>query len=101
MAIAWSRISSKVIAHPPEPNEACRRRCGNGKGRSSVCIPHMAGKGKPEVRERVTHGHTSTAKDPTEQRSGPWPPAHDTPKNTPKPDGVATSKPRSAWSVTA
>src|SRR4051794_37275222 len=31
MAIAWSRISSKVIAHPPYTNAACRRQCGNGK----------------------------------------------------------------------
>src|SRR5215468_3015217 len=34
MAIAWSRISSKVIAHPPEAEAACTRRCGNGKRRS-------------------------------------------------------------------
>ena len=29
MAIAWSRISSKVIAHPPSAHETCRRRCGH------------------------------------------------------------------------
>src|SRR6516165_3332511 len=34
MAIAWSRISSKVIAHPPDAEVACSRRCGNGKSRS-------------------------------------------------------------------
>src|SRR6516164_11731083 len=34
MAIAWSRISSKVIAHPPYAEAACTRRCGNGKRRS-------------------------------------------------------------------
>src|SRR6516162_3554281 len=33
MAIAWSRISSKVIAHPPYAEAACTRRCGNGKSR--------------------------------------------------------------------
>src|SRR5215471_18604680 len=33
MAIAWSRISSKVIAHPPDAEAACSRRCGNGKSR--------------------------------------------------------------------
>src|SRR2546421_10767167 len=49
MAIAWSRISSKVIAHPPSLHEACSRRCGNCQGRSGVLIPHMGGKRKPEV----------------------------------------------------
>src|SRR5712691_2436299 len=49
MAIAWSRISSKVIAHPPEPTEACRRRCRNWQGRSGVCIPHIADRRKQEV----------------------------------------------------
>src|SRR6516162_9421758 len=33
MAIAWFRISSKVIAHPPDAEAACSRRCGNGKSR--------------------------------------------------------------------
>jgi hypothetical protein len=54
MAIAWSRISSKVIAHPPYADEACKRRCGNGTGLSGVCIPHMADRKKQEVLERVT-----------------------------------------------
>src|SRR5262249_1768399 len=43
MAIAWSRISSKVIAHPPYTNEACRRRCGNGKSRLDAYIPSPCG----------------------------------------------------------
>src|SRR5262245_30257608 len=34
MAIAWSRISSKVIAYPPYANEACSRRCEPGKNQS-------------------------------------------------------------------
>src|SRR6516165_5232223 len=34
MAIAWSRISSKVIAHPPYAEAACSRRYGNWRGRS-------------------------------------------------------------------
>ena len=34
MAMAWSRISSKVIAPPPYAEAACTRRCGNGKNRS-------------------------------------------------------------------
>src|SRR6516162_11963982 len=33
MAIAWSRISPKVIAPPPYAEAACSRRCGNGKSR--------------------------------------------------------------------
>src|SRR6516164_7587574 len=36
MAIAWSRISSKVIAHPPYAEAACSRRCGNGTRRSGL-----------------------------------------------------------------
>src|SRR6516162_214444 len=49
MAIAWSRISSKVIATPLSAAEADRRRCGNGTRGSDVCIPHMVNKGKQEV----------------------------------------------------
>src|SRR5713101_8496447 len=49
MAIAWSRISSKVIAYPPSADAACRRRCGNWQGRSGVCIPHMADRRKQEA----------------------------------------------------
>src|SRR5712691_7344135 len=63
MAMAWSRISSKVIAHPPEADEACRRRCGNGKGRVGVCIPHMVDKRKQEVlgaRDAESTPHSQT-----------------------------------------
>src|SRR6266581_1581946 len=49
MAMAWSRISSKVIAHPPFAEAAYRRRCGNGTGRSDACIPHRGNKRKQEV----------------------------------------------------
>src|SRR5215472_3933997 len=51
MAIAWSRISSKVIAHPPYTNEVCRRRCGNGTSHlgGMLGIPHMGDKRKQEV----------------------------------------------------
>src|SRR5262245_8206096 len=49
MVMAWSRISSKVIAHPPEADEACSRRCGNRKSRSDVCIPHMIDKRKQAI----------------------------------------------------
>src|SRR6266568_954547 len=113
MAMAWSRISSKVIAHSPYADEACRRRCGNGTGRSGVFIPHMVDKRKQEVlggcdaavtpcsqtRGGMCHVRLrilQLQKTHTERRSALWPPAHETPKNTPKPESVATSKPRSA-----
>src|SRR5262245_58626146 len=54
MASAWSRISSKVIAHPPYADEACRRWCGNWNGYSGTFIPHIADKRKPEVLGEVT-----------------------------------------------
>src|SRR6266478_9878955 len=62
MVIAWSRISSKVITHPPEAAEACRRRCENWKGRSSTFIPQMVDKRKQEgtggrVTQRALHSH--------------------------------------------
>src|SRR5262245_1797940 len=64
MAIAWSRISSKVIAHPPEADEACRRWCGNGRGRSGVLIPHLVTKRKQQVlgyvTQRALHAHRLT-----------------------------------------
>src|SRR5262245_1653054 len=75
--MAWSRISSKVIAHPPEADAACSRRCGNGTGRSSAFIPHSVAKGKQEVLGECdamlidtkghgprTPGQTATAQDP-------------------------------------
>src|SRR5262245_18846087 len=49
MDIAWSRISSKVIAIPPYVEAACTRLCGNGQSRSDVCIPHMVDQRKQEV----------------------------------------------------
>src|SRR5262249_50731581 len=67
MAIAWSRISSKVIAHPPSLHEACSRRCGNWQGRSGVCIPHMGGKRKQEVL-----GARYTESIPLAQTRGAW-----------------------------
>src|SRR5436190_1044520 len=47
MAIASSRISSKVIADPSSVDEVCRRRCGDGRYRQSAYIPQRADKGKP------------------------------------------------------
>jgi hypothetical protein len=41
MAIAWSRISSKVITHPPYADAASGRQYGNWTGRSGTCIPHV------------------------------------------------------------
>ena len=49
MAIVWSRISPKVSAHPPYADAACRRRCGNGNGRSGVFISHMVDERKQKV----------------------------------------------------
>src|ERR687887_1810402 len=54
MASAWSRISSKVIAHPPYADEACRRWCGNWQGYSGTFIPHIVDKRKQEVLGEVT-----------------------------------------------
>src|SRR5574341_1122383 len=51
MAIAWSRISSKVMAHPPCADAVCRRRCGKEQGRSDAFIPHMVDQRKQEVLE--------------------------------------------------
>src|SRR4029434_3695215 len=102
MAIAWSRISSKVIAHPPEADEACSRRCGNWHGRSGVLIPHLVAKRKQEVlgaRDAEVTPFSQTRggmchvrldrlpphKTPTQRRSAPCPPHNDTPKNGPKP----------------
>src|SRR5712691_6603613 len=118
MAIAWSRISSKVIAHPPYADAACRRRCGNGESRSGVCIPHMVDKRKQEVlgardaevtpRSQMRGGmcHVRLDRLPplqthTEARSALCPPPHDTSKNTRKPDSAAASKHTSASRETA
>src|SRR5262245_24860666 len=49
MAIAWSRISSKVIAYPPYADAACSRRCGKRARRAGACIPQMGDKRKPEM----------------------------------------------------
>src|SRR5687768_5397718 len=49
MAIAWSRISSNVIANPPSPCKADRRRCGHCGGRQDPFVPHTLDKRKQEV----------------------------------------------------
>src|SRR2546422_7888544 len=54
MAITWSRISSKVIAHPPYTNKVCRRWYENRKGYSGAFIPHIVDKRKQEVLREVT-----------------------------------------------
>src|SRR4029453_9816541 len=46
MAIAWSRISSKVIASPSYADAACRRRCGHWHGHSGACIPQIVDIGR-------------------------------------------------------
>src|SRR5262245_21802870 len=51
MAIAWSRSSSKVMAHPPYAAGAYRRRCRNKPSCSRPCIPHIVDERKQEVWE--------------------------------------------------
>src|SRR5712692_4222100 len=101
MAIASSRISSKVIATPLYADEACRRRCGNGKSRSDVCIPHTVDKRKQEVlgaydaavtpcsqtRGGMCHvrlGRLQPPKTHTASRRAPCPLPNETSKSTPK-----------------
>src|SRR5262249_24236155 len=91
MAMAWSRISSKVITYPFEADAACRRRCGHWQGHSGVCIPHIVDKRKGEIlgahdaamtplaqmRGGLCHGclgRQQSPKPPTECRSAPCPP---------------------------
>src|SRR5215831_9882414 len=101
MAIAWSRISSKVIAHPPYADAACRRRCGNGTGCSGAFIPHMVDQRKPQVLGVHDADVMPSSQTHTESRSAPCLQATETPKNTSKPASVAISKPRSASHVIA
>src|SRR5262245_65995100 len=49
MAIAWSRISSKVIANPPSPCKVYKRRCGHCGGHQDTFVPHLIDKRKQEV----------------------------------------------------
>src|SRR5678815_525022 len=118
MAIAWSRISSKVIANPPSADEACRRRCGNGHSCSDTCIPHMVdrrkrevlgacdaeGTPRPQTRGGMCHvrlGLLHAAKTLTAYRSTRCQHAYATPNNSPKPDGAVIAQPRSVSHVTA
>src|SRR6266705_1838802 len=116
MAIAWSRISSKVIAYPPSADAACKRRCGNLPGLSGAFIPQMVDRRKQEVLEardaavtplaqtrgrrcHVRLGRLHPAEILTEHRSTTCPHANETPKNRPKPDTAVACKRRSVWSV--
>src|SRR5438046_2896607 len=49
MSRVRSRISSKVIAHPPDADAACRSRWGNWQSHAGAVIPHMVDKRKQEV----------------------------------------------------
>src|SRR5215510_4286610 len=83
MAIAWSRISSKVIAHPPYADAAYKRRCRNKTGRSDPCIPHIVDKRKQAVLEAhdaevmpfsqipggMCHGHLGRLRPPKPPRN--------------------------------
>jgi hypothetical protein len=44
----WN-YQSKVIAHPPSADAACRRRCGNWRGRAGVLILHLVAERKQKV----------------------------------------------------
>src|SRR5216684_3980173 len=65
MAIAWSRISSKVIATPPDADEAVRVRARDCRDLLGALVPQMVGNGKREIWER---------KHPTRSRHGHPPP---------------------------
>src|SRR5712692_6854779 len=52
MAIAWSRISSKVIATPPYADEAVRVRARACRYLLGTLVPQLVGNGKREVREQ-------------------------------------------------
>src|SRR5713101_4632809 len=102
MAIAWSRISSKVIAHPPYADAACRRRYGNGESRSGVCIPHMVDKRKQEVLgARDAKEAPLSPESHTRHRRSPCPQPHEAHNNTPKSDGAVIAQCRSASRATA
>src|SRR4029450_8272363 len=109
MAIAWSRISSKVIAHPPYADGAYRRRCRNKPSCSRPCIPHIVDKRKQEVREahdaevtpfsqmrggmrREPRVRLHPPKIHSQHRSTPCPSLHNMPKNTPKPDSAGAPR---------
>src|SRR5215472_8580658 len=91
MAIAWSRISSKVIAHPPYADEAYRRPRGHWSSRADALIPYRGDKRKQEALERARHrdnavltdarrhvlqtlGQTVTPKDPHSAKDLPMSP---------------------------
>src|SRR5262245_35147562 len=118
MAVAWSRISSKVIAHPPWTDAACKRRCGNWQGHSGAVIPQRGDKRKQEVlgardavvtpcgqtRGGMGHVRLDRLRPPQihmEARNIPWPLPHNTPNTPRNPDSVAAAQRRSALHVVA
>src|SRR5262249_12000160 len=113
MAIAWSRISSKVMTPPRLTDEACRRRCAHGHGHMGVCIPYKADRRKREVLDVRHAALTDTRWDVpvcvdrlhsastlTQCRSAPCPHTHETPHTTPKLDGAVIVRRTSASRVT-
>src|SRR4030095_7702184 len=58
--MAWSRISSKVMADPPPLPEACRGRSRNGR---AFCPLYSADGGQKKARSTGTYGegHDTTA----------------------------------------
>src|SRR6516165_7059606 len=53
MAIAWSRISSKVITHSLEANAACGRQCGTWQSRMGVYKQHLENVRRKDVLPRL------------------------------------------------
>src|SRR5438309_12086267 len=113
MAIAWSRISSKVITTPLYADATCSRRRGNGQIHSGAFIPQMGEKRKQEVlgardaevtlcaqtRGGMCHecvDRLPPAETFTKHRSTSCPQTNDPRKHTPKPDSAAASQRTSA-----
>src|SRR5262245_38337958 len=71
MAIAWSRISSKVMTPPRLTDEVCRRRCAHGHGHMGVCIPYKADRRKREVLDVRHAALTDTRGDVARVRGPP------------------------------
>src|SRR5215468_11117893 len=116
MAIAWSRISSKVIA-PPMRMKRTEDHVGTGEvvrtylyrrevtkeSRKHWKVRDAEGTPFSQMQEGMGHvplGRPQPPKPHTEARSAPCPPPHDTAKHTRKPSNVAALKRRSALSGT-
>src|SRR5713226_4215109 len=64
MVIAWSRISSKVIATPPYADKAVRVRARDCRDLLGALVPQMVGNGKRKVREQRPRRSPATGVSP-------------------------------------